>query len=207
MAKTFRHLCCVVRNVIGVTVARVCDGYVSLSEANSESVARETCRSQDLLVYVSQSDINHCTGPLELLNELNCEGRTKLAALRKHIDRLESLAKEQEKPLERIELLREVASHKEQLTRLVSSASRMGSGFLTPPSWGASKRKVGVVSSAERGSLFTAVTCMNAAGHFVPPLLMYPRIRMKEVLLDAPHRSTIATCHKSRWIQTKLFTQ
>nr|CAD7399867.1 unnamed protein product [Timema poppensis] len=34
-------------------------------------------------------DINHCTGPLELLNELNCEGRTKLAALRKHIDRLE----------------------------------------------------------------------------------------------------------------------
>nr|CAD7586444.1 unnamed protein product [Timema genevievae] len=37
-------------------------------------------------------DINHCTGPLELLNELNCEGRTKLAALRKHIDQLDTLS-------------------------------------------------------------------------------------------------------------------
>nr|CAD7259364.1 unnamed protein product [Timema shepardi] len=44
------------------------------------------------LVVLVLMDINHCTGPLELLNELNCEGRTKLAALRKHIDRLDTLS-------------------------------------------------------------------------------------------------------------------
>jgi len=62
-------------------------------------------------------DINTCTGPLEVLNELNREGRTKIATLRKQIQQLEILAKEQVKEAERTKLLAEVESHRQQLTR------------------------------------------------------------------------------------------
>ena len=62
-------------------------------------------------------DISTCTGPLEVLNELNSEGRSKISALRKHIDQLENLAKEHEKEKERVSLLQEVESHRNQLTR------------------------------------------------------------------------------------------
>jgi len=62
-------------------------------------------------------DINTCPGPLEALNDLNREGRTKIAILRKQIQQLEILAKEQVKETERTKLLAEVESHRQQLTR------------------------------------------------------------------------------------------
>jgi hypothetical protein len=48
---------------------------------------------------------------------LNSEGRTKIAILRKQIQQLEILAKEQVKETERTKLLAEVESHRQQLTR------------------------------------------------------------------------------------------
>lgn len=70
-----------------------------------------------VMIVVSFQDIYTCPGPLEVLNELNREGRTKIAALRKHIQQLEILAKEQVKETERTKLLAEVESHRQQLTR------------------------------------------------------------------------------------------
>ncbi|KAJ4435306.1 hypothetical protein ANN_17916 [Periplaneta americana] len=67
------------------------------------------------------------------------------------------------------------------------------------------KRQVGSVSSAERGSLVTAVTCMSAAGHFLPPLLVFPRVNMKTELLDGAPNGSLAVCHKSGWIQNESF--
>nr|AGM32188.1 vesicle transport protein SEC20 [Coptotermes formosanus] len=61
-------------------------------------------------------DIYTCQGPLEVLNELNREGRIKIANLRKQIEQLEILAKEQVKGTERTKLLAEVESHRQQLT-------------------------------------------------------------------------------------------
>ncbi|KDR17970.1 hypothetical protein L798_08074, partial [Zootermopsis nevadensis] len=61
-------------------------------------------------------DIYACPGPLEVLNELNREGRYKIGILRKHIHHLEGLAKEQKKESGRIKLLKEVESHQQQLT-------------------------------------------------------------------------------------------
>lgn len=40
------------------------------------------------------------------------------------------------------------------------------------------KRQVGTITSAERGSLVTAILCMSAGGTFVPPMLIYPRKNM-----------------------------
>ena len=53
-----------------------------------------------------------CPGPLEVLNELNSEGRSKISALRKHIQHLEDLAKEHERESERINILKEVELRK-----------------------------------------------------------------------------------------------
>jgi hypothetical protein len=62
-------------------------------------------------------------------------------------------------------------------------------------------------SSAERGSLVTAVTCMNASGMFVPPLIIFTGSYMKTELLDCAPPGSVAVYHKSGWIQTKIFTQ
>ena len=48
---------------------------------------------------------------------MNREGRTKIATLRKQIQQLEILAKEQVKEAARTKLLAEVESHLQQLTR------------------------------------------------------------------------------------------
>jgi len=46
------------------------------------------------------------------------------------------------------------------------------------------KKEVASLTSAERGNLITAVTCMNATGIYVPPLIVFPRKNMKQELID-----------------------
>lgn len=69
------------------------------------------------------------------------------------------------------------------------------------------KKQVGAVTAAERGALVTVVTCMNAAGGFVPPLFVFPRKNMKAELLDGAPAGSIAECHPSGWIQSHIFTR
>ncbi|KAJ4441384.1 hypothetical protein ANN_11239 [Periplaneta americana] len=69
------------------------------------------------------------------------------------------------------------------------------------------KRQVGSVSSAERGFLVTAVTCMSSAGYFLPPLLVFPWVNMKAELLDGTPNGSLAVCHKSGWIQNESSVQ
>ena len=44
------------------------------------------------------------------------------------------------------------------------------------------KRQIGPITSTERGQNVTAIRCMSASGHYVPPGIIFPRIRMKEEL-------------------------
>ena len=69
------------------------------------------------------------------------------------------------------------------------------------------KKQVGSITSAERGQLVTVEICMSAAGHYVPPLFVFPRVRMKAELLDRAPPGSIAVPHKSGWMQTELFVQ
>lgn len=69
------------------------------------------------------------------------------------------------------------------------------------------KKQVGALASAERGQLVTAVLCFSAAGHYVPPLLIFPRVRMKSELLDGAPPGTVAICHPSGWMQQHIFTE
>ncbi|KAG8237906.1 hypothetical protein J437_LFUL017778 [Ladona fulva] len=63
------------------------------------------------------------------------------------------------------------------------------------------KRQVGAVSSAERGSLITVVTCMSATGHFKQPDLTNKKLE----LLDGAPNGSRAAYHKSGWIESETF--
>lgn len=68
------------------------------------------------------------------------------------------------------------------------------------------KSQVGCLTSAERGILATAVICMSAAGSYVPPFIIFPRVRMKAELQDGAPPGTAFACDKSGWMQTHIFT-
>ena len=67
------------------------------------------------------------------------------------------------------------------------------------------KKQVGVIASAERGQLVTVELCMNAVRHYVPPLFVFPRVSMKQELLDHAPLGSIAVPHKSGWMQSDVF--
>jgi hypothetical protein len=48
---------------------------------------------------------------------------------------------------------------------------------------------------------------MYAPGTYVPPLTVFPRKNMKEMLKDGAPAGSIAACHPSGWIQTDMFTK
>jgi len=67
------------------------------------------------------------------------------------------------------------------------------------------KRSISL-SSAERGSLVTIVTCMNTTVTYVPLLLVFPRSNVNTELLDSTPPGSIAACHKAEWMQKDSFT-
>lgn len=68
------------------------------------------------------------------------------------------------------------------------------------------RRQVGSLTSAERGQLCTAVICMSAGGNYDPPMLIFPRQRMKQELTDGAPPGTIFACNKSGWMQLEIFS-
>lgn len=67
------------------------------------------------------------------------------------------------------------------------------------------KKQVGVIASAERGVLTTAICCCNAAGGFIPPYLIFARKRMKDSLLDGAPPGTQGSCTDNGWINGETF--
>ncbi|KAL6267670.1 hypothetical protein P5V15_000745 [Pogonomyrmex californicus] len=75
---------------------------------------------QDIVKYQLQvnaliQDIQQCSGPLEMLDELNAEGRAKIAVLKISIEHLASVAETEVDEKKKAELLSTVDSYKEQL--------------------------------------------------------------------------------------------
>jgi hypothetical protein len=69
------------------------------------------------------------------------------------------------------------------------------------------KRQISSVQPADRGSLVKVVTCLSPIGHFIPPLLVFPRKYMKQELMNGTPPGSIYVCHFLGWIQNKIFTQ
>nr|CAH7767142.1 unnamed protein product [Callosobruchus chinensis] len=69
------------------------------------------------------------------------------------------------------------------------------------------KKQISTLTSAERGKLITIITCMNASGVYIPPVLIFPRKNMKAELMIGAPAGAVAECHISGWVQTDIFTR
>ncbi|XP_041983266.1 uncharacterized protein LOC121736248 [Aricia agestis] len=69
------------------------------------------------------------------------------------------------------------------------------------------KRQVGHIASTERGRTTTVICCCNAAGSFVPPLMIFARKRMAPNLLDGAPPGTQATVSDNGWTNGAVFLQ
>jgi len=65
-------------------------------------------------------------------------------------------------------------------------------------------KAVGAVTSAEKGRTITAVCCVSATGHYIPPMLIFPRARMKPGLFDDAPVGAIGAANPSGWITEDL---
>ena len=58
------------------------------------------------------------------------------------------------------------------------------------------KSQVGSIASAERGESVTCVSCMSASGVFLPPMLIYKRVRLTDRLQRGGPTGTLYMCKK-----------
>ena len=69
------------------------------------------------------------------------------------------------------------------------------------------KRSVGAVTSLEKGKTITVLCCVSATGSFIPPMVIYPRVRMKPAFVDRAPVGTLGVASKTGWINESLFCQ
>lgn len=67
------------------------------------------------------------------------------------------------------------------------------------------QKQVGAATSGERGKNVTICCCMSASGQFVPPMFIYPRVRMTSSLERDGPSGSIYRCSKSGWMNEELF--
>lgn len=67
------------------------------------------------------------------------------------------------------------------------------------------QRRVGSVTSGERGSNITVMCAMSAAGNFIPPMFIFARQRMTPLLEKDGPVGAIYTNSKNGWINEDLF--
>ena len=69
------------------------------------------------------------------------------------------------------------------------------------------KHQIGSISCAERGINTTVVCCNNAAGQYVPPLVIFKRKRMPAELSNGAPIGSVVTCNDSGWMDADTFTK
>jgi hypothetical protein len=67
------------------------------------------------------------------------------------------------------------------------------------------KRQVGAISSAERGVNTTVVCCTNANGFYVPPMIIFKRLRMDCSLANGAPPGSLVEVSESGYINSELF--
>lgn len=67
------------------------------------------------------------------------------------------------------------------------------------------QKQVGAATSWERGKNITVCCCMSATGQFIPPLFIFPRLRMTPALDRGGPSGSLYKCSKSGWMVEELF--
>lgn len=66
-------------------------------------------------------------------------------------------------------------------------------------------KQIGAATSAERGRTITAIFAMSASGHFLPPMLIYPRTRMTPLLERNGPPGALYACSPNGWSNNDIF--
>ena len=66
-------------------------------------------------------------------------------------------------------------------------------------------KQVAKMTSAERGTLVTALCTMSAGGQYVPPMMIFPRARMSDVLMTGAPAGCIGAVSPTGWTDSNLF--
>lgn len=69
------------------------------------------------------------------------------------------------------------------------------------------RKQVGRLTSLERGKNTTLLACVSATGTFIPPFVVFPRIRMNPTLLNGAFPGTVGFPAKSGWMDADLFVK
>ncbi|KAK2575359.1 hypothetical protein KPH14_000832 [Odynerus spinipes] len=68
------------------------------------------------------------------------------------------------------------------------------------------QKQVGAITSAERGTLVTLACAVNAAGIFIPPVFVFPRMHYTNFFLRGGPPDSIGTGNFSGWMTEKEFS-
>ena len=66
-------------------------------------------------------------------------------------------------------------------------------------------KQVGAITSSERGQLVTICRAVNAVGHAVPPLFIFPRVHFKEHFIRDGPPGSAGTAFPSGWMTAENF--
>lgn len=67
------------------------------------------------------------------------------------------------------------------------------------------RRQVGTLTSAERGETVTVEICFSASGHYIPPIIIFPRKRMRQEFETGLPAGAKAEVHETGWMTKELF--
>lgn len=66
-------------------------------------------------------------------------------------------------------------------------------------------KQVGAITSAERGTLITLALAVSASGNSVPPFLIFPRKKFKNIMLANAPPGCVGAVHPSGWMTNENF--
>ena len=69
------------------------------------------------------------------------------------------------------------------------------------------EKQVGKLTSGERGTLVTVLYAVNAAGNSVPPMLVFPRVKLRDHMMKGAAPDSIGVANPSRWMFAACFTE
>ena len=69
------------------------------------------------------------------------------------------------------------------------------------------KRQVGSLFRPYKGVTTAIVFSINAAGYFLPPMVIFKRARMKDELKYGAPFGSVFACNDRAWVDTKLFVK
>lgn len=66
-------------------------------------------------------------------------------------------------------------------------------------------KRVGQISSAERGTMITMALCVSAGGNKIPPMFLFPRKHLASTFLDNTLDQTLGIANESGWMKQDEF--